>query len=39
MFWTRYAGASILLFLMLIHLGQLYPRNDMTNCKLIINDD
>uniref|UniRef100_A0A672RAB5 Glycoprotein hormones alpha chain n=1 Tax=Sinocyclocheilus grahami TaxID=75366 RepID=A0A672RAB5_SINGR len=39
MFWTRYAGASILLFFMLIRLGQLYPRNYMNNfgceeCKL-----
>uniref|UniRef100_A0A672R9Z9 Glycoprotein hormones alpha chain n=1 Tax=Sinocyclocheilus grahami TaxID=75366 RepID=A0A672R9Z9_SINGR len=36
---TVYAGASILLFFMLIRLGQLYPRNYMNNfgceeCKL-----
>ncbi len=28
----------MLLVFMLIHLGHLYPRNDMNNCKLLTND-
>ncbi|NP_991250.1 glycoprotein hormones alpha chain isoform X1 [Danio rerio] len=43
MFWTRYAEASIFLLLMILHVGQLYSRNDVSNygceeCKLKMNE-
>nr|XP_021323227.1 glycoprotein hormones alpha chain-like [Danio rerio] len=46
MFWTRYAEASIFLFLTILHVGQLYSRNDVSEkmikdgceeCKLEVN--